>query len=227
MKHFDIGIFVENKYLLKELNAFQLVAVYPTRFISLGGQLNRFGNSYYSKYDLELDFSKHLSSMADLAIGFNYTSTQIKSSNTLGVLSGNVSMLFNTSEITMGFCIKNIHSFPLNNGNKIEQLSEYTAGIGYQASDNFFLNLVCFKSENEPINYVTSFQYQWSKKVFFKMGYMAETHVVFGGLAFLWNHYRLDFSTSFHQNLGISPGFGISTNNTFMENRSKFFVDDE
>jgi len=138
MKHFDIGIFVENKYLLKELNAFQLVAVHPTRFISLGGQLNRFGNSYYSKYDLELDFSKHLSSMADLAIGFNYTSTQIKSSNTLGVLSGNVSMLFNTSEITMGFCIKNIHSFPLNNGNKIEQLSEYTAGIGYQASDNFF-----------------------------------------------------------------------------------------
>lgn len=210
-KYTQSGIFAENKFLIKELAVINAWFIYPAKQMSFGISCNRFGNDLYNRYNVKLGFAKHLSDNIHVGIACNYSNTQISSCFFSAHLSGDVSTIVDVSSMSFFAGINNLFSSDFKKEHSNEKPFELHMGCEYRASDNFSLNVLCFKTEDCPINYIAGFQYQYTKLFFIKFGTISETNSFFGGLAFSWRNYRLDFSATFHPVLGMSPGFGIST----------------
>src|SRR5205085_1797503 len=90
--------------------------------------------------------------------------------------------------------------------------SAYTFGLGYEASDNFFVSSEISKEENEPINVTVGFQYNFMKQFFVRAGIATETTNSYAGAGIKWKNFRLDVSGSYHPQLGFSPGLLLIVN---------------
>ncbi len=68
------------------------------------------------------------------------------------------------------------------------------------------------KEEDKDINVIGGVQYNFAKRFFARAGFMSDTGSGFGGLGLGFNNLRLDFSTSYHPQLGFSPGIMLIAN---------------
>jgi hypothetical protein len=84
--------------------------------------------------------------------------------------------------------------------------SAYKIGLGYDASEKFFVSAELVKEENFPVNMNAGVQYQFAKQFFARAGIASANTVGYAGLGLAWSNLRLDISASYHQQLGISPG---------------------
>ncbi|MES2850756.1 MAG: hypothetical protein V4685_16980, partial [Bacteroidota bacterium] len=84
--------------------------------------------------------------------------------------------------------------------------SAYKVGLGYDASEKFFISAELVKEEDFPVNMNAGFQYQFAKQFFARGGISSANSVAYGGLGLSWSNLRLDISASYHQQLGVSPG---------------------
>ena len=62
------------------------------------------------------------------------------------------------------------------------------------------------KSEGHNVNVNAGFQYQFIKQFFIRAGVATFTANYFAGLGFRLKDFRLDIATSYHPQLGLSPG---------------------
>jgi len=84
--------------------------------------------------------------------------------------------------------------------------SAYTFGMGYDASERFFVSAEIIKEEEKPVNVNTGFQYNFMKQFFVRAGIATETTNSYAGAGLKWKHFRLDLTGSYHPQLGFTPG---------------------
>jgi hypothetical protein len=84
--------------------------------------------------------------------------------------------------------------------------SRYTFGLGYDASDKFFVTGELEKEESQPVNVNLGIHYQLIEQLFIRGGISSLTSSYFAGLGLQLSDFRLDVATSFHPQLGVSPG---------------------
>ena len=94
-----------------------------------------------------------------------------------------------------------------------EKLSSvYKFGIGYDASDKFFISTEIIKEEDQPVNVNAGVQYNFEKRFFAKAGISTDTNIGYAGAGISWKNFRLDVSASYHPQLGFSPGLMLIVN---------------
>ena len=84
--------------------------------------------------------------------------------------------------------------------------SAYKIGLGYDASDKFFIGSEIIKEEDKAVNVIAGLQYQFAKQFFAKAGFISESTTAYAGAGLAWKNLRLDISSSYHPQLGFSPG---------------------
>jgi len=84
--------------------------------------------------------------------------------------------------------------------------SVYTIGLGYEASDKFFVSTEIQKEENKAVNINAGVQYKFLPQLLFRAGIATSTSIVYGGIGIQLKAFRLDITISKHPQLGISPG---------------------
>jgi hypothetical protein len=90
---------------------------------------------------------------------------------------------------------------------KTEKLaSVYKTGLGYDASKNLFIAAEIIKEEDKPVNIVAGLQYQFARQFFIRAGVTTEAGSFYLGAGVAWKKFRLDISSGFHPQLGVSPG---------------------
>jgi len=82
----------------------------------------------------------------------------------------------------------------------------YSAGLGYDASDNFFLSVEIEKTEELPLNVNASIQYKFANRFLARGGIVTGSSVFFFGAGFTLQNFRIDVIASVHPQLGITPG---------------------
>jgi hypothetical protein len=79
-------------------------------------------------------------------------------------------------------------------------------GIGYDASEKFFMSIEIEKEENKPVNVNAGLQYKFLPQLLTRIGISTETSLLYFGIGYGFKAMRFDVTASYHLQLGITPG---------------------
>ena len=121
-------------------------------------------------------------------------------------------MLHLTDKLNAGLHVYNPVAGKLGKTSGEKLASAYKFGLGYDASDKFFISTEIIKEEEKPVNVIAGLQYHFANQFFVKAGFISESTTAYAGAGVAWKNLRLDISSSYHPQLGFSPGLLLIMN---------------
>lgn len=209
LKKGGIGVYGEKRYGVENLNMYAMSAAMHTNSGSFGVYGSYFGFSQSNQAQISLAYGRKITQAIDIGASFHYlTINQAGIYGSSSAITGSLSMLLHLSEkITAGFNIYNPFRASWSKVGDEERLpARYTFGMGYDASDKFYLTAELEKVESQPLNVNVAMHYQFIPQLFVRGGVASQTSSYFAGLGMVFNDFRIDLATSFHPQLGVSPG---------------------
>jgi len=208
-----IGLWAERRFMLTEIGVYSAAAAIPTKMGNFGVQLNYSGFKNFNDNKIGLAYARTLGKAVDIGAQFNYYSYRIPQYGSASAINFEIGAIMHFSDKFHG----GIHAYSPVGGKlgKFEDeklASVYKLGLGYDASDNFYISTEIVKEEDKPVNVVGGIQYQFKKQFFARAGFVSETGSAFGGAGVSWKNMRLDLSANYHPQLGFSPGILFITN---------------
>lgn len=220
------GVYGERRFMLNETSLYAATVAIPTKMGNFGINMKYFGFKNYNENQVSLAYGRSLSKKVDIGAQFNYYGYRVPSyaastDKTVNFEIGLISHL--TDKVSAGIHVYN----PI--GGKFSKTDEkltsaYKFGLGYDASDKFFISAEAVKEEDFPLNVNAGVQYRFMKQLFARAGIASATSLAYGGVGLAWNNLRLDISGSYHPQLGWSPGLLLIVNFGQKENTN---VDDK
>ena len=201
------GVFSERKFMLNELNLFSAAFALPTQSGNFGLQLHHFGNSNYSEMQAGIAYGRKLSDYVDVGVQFNYYTMRISGYGNAAAINFEAGAIFHfTDQLHGGVHVYNPTSSRIGKNEEERIPAIYSAGLGYDASDNFFVSTSIEKTENEELNVIVSMQYKFADRFLARGGVATATSVFFFGAGVSLQSFRLDATASVHPQLGVTPG---------------------
>jgi len=207
------GAYGEKRFLLSAANLYTAVVALPTNQGNFGLQADYFGFTNYNESQIGIAYARSLGSKLDLGIKFNYYSFKIPAYGNASAVNFEIGAIAHLSDkLHAGIHIYNPSGGKLSKQDDEKLGSSYTFGLGYEASDNFFIGSEISKEESQPVNVNVGFQYNFIKRFFVRAGIATETTNSYAGAGISWKNFRLDVSGSYHPQLGFSPGLLLIVN---------------
>ena len=201
----EAGIYTERKFLLNAATLYAAVFIAHTQKGNIGISATYFGFAKYNESEVGFAFARSLGKI-NLGIKFNYYSIRIGgygNASALNIELGAITRL--SQKVFAGFELYNPAGGNLSKTNE-KLRSAYKFGVGYEASDKFFVGTEIVKEEDVPINVDVGFQYSFMKQFFVRAGIASETTNTYIGVGFVKHILRVDFTVGYHPQLGYSPG---------------------
>ena len=207
------GVYGEKRFLLSAANMYTAVVALPTSQGNFGLQADYFGFTNYNESQIGVAYARSLGSKLDIGIKFNYYSFKIPTYGSASVVNFEIGAIAHlTEKLHAGVHVYNPVGGKLSKQDDEKLGSIYTFGLGYEASDNFFVSSEITKEESQPVNVNVGFQYNFIKQFFVRAGIATETTNSYAGAGVSWKNFRLDVSGSYHPQLGFSPGLLLIVN---------------
>jgi hypothetical protein len=213
MKHASAGVYGERRFLLDELALYQLAIAVPTKSGNFGVKAGYYGFSDYNESQMGLAYGRKLGSKVDVGVQFNYNAIRISSYGNSSAINFEIgTVLHLTDKLHAG-----VHAYNPVGGkfgkNQEEKLaSVYTAGLGYEASEKFFVSAEIEKEESQPVNVNAGMQYKFLPQLMARVGIATNTSNVYAGVGLSLKSFRLDVVAGYHPQLGITPGLMLLYN---------------
>jgi hypothetical protein len=208
LKQSAVAVYGERRFELENLNLYTASVGLTTGSGNFAVHGSYFGFNLSNQTQLSLAYGRKITDKIDVGAAFNYE--QISQAGIYGkadAITGTIGVLLHlTDKIHAGVSAYN----PIRSAydkDKEERLpSQYSLGMGYDASEKFFVSAELIKSEGHNVNVNAGFQYQFVKQFFVRMGIATLTSNYYVGLGFRLKDFRLDIASSYHPQLGFSPG---------------------
>jgi hypothetical protein len=203
-----IAVYGERRFMLQDLNLYTGSLGITTGSGNFALQGSYFGFNLSNQTQLSLSYGRKVTSKVDIGASFHYN--QIKQAGIYGsasAVTGSLGLLLHLSDkVTAGINAYNPigASFGKDNAERIP--AQYNFGLGYEASDKLFLSTEIVKTENRKLDVNAGLQYKFVKQFFVRAGIATLTSNYYVGLGFNLKDFRLDIATSYHPQLGLSPG---------------------
>jgi hypothetical protein len=212
-KQAGAGVYGERRFLLAATNSYNAAVALPTKMGNFGIQLNYAGFKNFNENKIGLAYARSLGDKVDIGIQFNYYSYRIPAYGNASSINFEAGAIIHfTDKLNGGIHIYNPVGGKLSNTDNEKLASAYKIGVGYDASENFFISSEIIKEEDKPVNVIAGFQYHFAKQFFARAGFISESSTPFAGAGIGWKNMRLDVSGSYHPQLGFSPGVLFITN---------------
>jgi hypothetical protein len=208
-----VGLYGERRFLLAATSSYTAAAAIPTKMGNFGVQLNYAGFTIFNENKIGLAYARSLGSKVDVGIQFNYYNYRIPSYGNASSINFEAGAIVHFSDkLNGGIHVYNPAGGKLSNTDNEKLAAAYKIGLGYDASENFFISSEIIKEEDKPVNVIAGFQYHFAKQFFARVGFMSESSTPFAGAGIGWKNMRLDVSGSYHPQLGFSPGILLIAN---------------
>ena len=213
VKNAGIGIYGERRFMLSETSVYTLGGSLPTRLGNFGLMINYAGFKNFNENKIGLAYARKLGKFLDVGVQFNYYNYRIPSYGNASTINFEIGALLHvTDKLNAGIHVYNPVSGKLGKSSDEKLASAYKMGIGYDASDKFFISSEIIKEEDKPVNVIAGLQYRFAKQFFARAGFISETTSAYAGAGVAWKNLRLDISSSYHPQLGFSPGILLIMN---------------
>lgn len=200
------GVYGERRFLVDALNQYTAVAGFKTSSGNFGLQADYFGYANYNETQLGLGYGRSLGSKVEVGVKFNYYNLRIPAYNSASTFHFEAGVLMHLSEkLHAGFSVFNPIGGELNKETKEKIAAVYRGGFGYEASDKFFITAEIVKEENKNVAVNAAFQYALVEQLLIRAGINTLNEQPFAGAGLKLGQMRIDFATSYHPQLGLSP----------------------
>ena len=202
------GVYGERKFLVSELNNYTAAAGLTTSSGNFGINLNYSGFADYNEAQAGLAYGRKLGNKVDIGAQINYTSISIAAGygNTSAISFELGAILHVTDKLNTGIYSRNPVGGKFGKNQPEKLSSVYGFGIGYEASEKFFISAEIEKEEEQPVNVNAGFQYKFIQQLLVRAGISSATSTAWLGVGLQLKSFRLDVTTNFHPQLGITPG---------------------
>lgn len=212
-KNIGVGIYGERKFMLKETNMYALAAVFNSKLGNIGIQANYSGFKNFNESKIGLAYGRSVGEKIDVGIQFNYYGYKIPGYGNASSVNFELGAILHfTNAFCAGIHVYNPVGGKLGKTGNEKLAAVYKLGLGYDASDDFFIGGEVIKEEDKPVNVITGLQYRFARQFFSRVGFTSESGVLFAGAGVGWSNLRLDITVSYHPQLKFSPGILIITN---------------
>lgn len=206
LKSGAVGVYSERRFALTNLNQYTAVAGLPIKSGTFGLQADYFGYSNFNETQLGIGYARSLGTKVDVGVKFNYYNLRVPAYTSASTVHFEAGVMMHLSEkLHAGLSVFNPVGGVLNKtaGEKIA--SVYRGGLGYEASDKFFISAEVVKEENKNVGVNAVFQYQLIQQLLIRAGMNTVNTQPFIGVGLKFNQFRIDVATAYHPQLGISP----------------------
>jgi hypothetical protein len=207
LKNSSAGVYGERRFLLSELNNYTAVIAVPTSSGNFGLKAGYYGFSDYNETQLGLAYARKLGKKVDVGVQFNYNGIRIAGYGNASAISFELgTVLHITDKLNAGIHVSNPVGGKFGKDQQEKLSSVYAVGLGYEASDKFFISAEIEKEEDHPVNVNAGMQYKFIPQLLARAGMSSATSSVWMGLGFTLKSFRIDVTASYHPQLGITPG---------------------
>lgn len=207
MKNASAGAYGERRFMLDELALYQLSIAIPTTSGNLGIKAGYFGFSEYNESQIGLAYGRKLGSKIDIGVQFNYNGIQISGYGNSSAINFEIGAILHlTDKLNAGVHAYNPVGGKFGKNSEEKIASVYTVGLGYEASDKFFVSAEIEKEENQSINVNAGMQYRFLPQVMARAGIATNTSNIYAGVGLFLKNFRIDVVASHHPQLGVTPG---------------------
>lgn len=212
-KQAGIGIFGERRFMLKETSMYALGAAFPSRLGNFGIQLNYAGFKNFNENKIGLAYARRLGKMIDVGVQFNYYGYRVPAYGSASSINFELGTTMHlTNKLNAGIHIYNPIGGRLGKDKEEKSASVYKLGIGYDASDRFYVAAEIIKEEDKAVNVIAGIQYHFARKFFARVGFAGESTSAYAGAGLGWKSLQLSVSSAYHPQLGFSPGILLLVN---------------
>jgi len=205
-KTLSLGFYGERRFMLADLSSYNLAFALPSSGGNFGLRANYFGGSSFNQSGLGLAYARSIGKV-DVGAQFNYYQLKVEGYGNASAVNFEAGAIFHVSDqFQTGIHIYNPTRSSVGKTGEEKLPVVYSFGLGYDASEKFFIGAEIEKIEDQPVNVNAGLQYSFDKKLFAKAGISSATSTFYLGAGFLWNGLRIDVSASLHPSLGITPG---------------------
>jgi hypothetical protein len=207
------GVYGEKRFLLSAVNMYTAVLALPTQQGNFGIQADYFGFKNYNESQIGLAYARSLGTKLDIGIKFNYYGFRVPGYGNASAIDFEIGAIVHLSnKLHAGVHVYNPVGGKLSKTSNEKLSSAYKFGMGYEASDRFFVSSEIIKEEDLPVNVNAGFQYNFEKQFFVRAGIATETTNSYAGAGISWRNLRVDISGSYHPQLGFTPGLLVIVN---------------
>lgn len=207
LKNASAAVYGERRFLLSELNHYNAAIGLPTSTGNFGLRAAYYGFSEYNETQLGLAYGRKLGGKVDIGAQFNYHGIRITGYGNSSAMSFELgTVLHLTERLHAGVHVNNPVGGKFGKDQQEKLPSVYTAGVGFEASAKFFVSTEIQKEEDQPVNVNAGLQYKFLPQLLARAGISSSTSSAWIGLGLSWKSVRLDIVSSYHPQLGITPG---------------------
>ncbi|MDH7461925.1 hypothetical protein QEG73_11580 [Chitinophagaceae bacterium 26-R-25] len=220
LKNSAAGLYGEKRFGLNALGNYHGVIGIPLKNAGVGVNMYYSGSGDFNETQAGLAYGLLLASNIAIGTQVNFNQVRITGYGAASTVNFELGTLFFlSSKVTMGLHIYNPVGGKFGKNSSEKFASIYKAGVGYDASENFFVSAEIAKEENLPVNVNTAMQYNFNNHFLARGGVSSAIANYFLGVGILWSAMRLDVISSYHQQLGFSPSLMMVFN--FSETAAK------
>lgn len=208
LKQSAVAVYGEKRFQLEELNLYNASAGLTTHSGNFALHGSYFGFDLSNQTQLALAYGRKINNRIDIGASFYYQ--QINQAGIYGkanAITAGVGLLIHlTDKIHAGINAYNPIRAAYDKAKEERLPSQYSFGMGYDASEKLFVSAEVVKTEDQNVNVNAGFQYQFIRQFFIRMGVATASASYNAGLGFKLKEFRMDVACSYHPQLGLSPG---------------------
>jgi hypothetical protein len=207
IKNISAGAYGEKRFMLSELNNYNAAVAVPTSSGNFGLKAAYYGFSEYNETQIGLAYARKLGTKVDLGVQFNYHGVSIAGYGNSSAISFEIGTVMHiTDQLHAGLQINNPVGGKFGKDQQEKLPSVYSFGLGYEASEKFFASAEIIKEEDQPVNVNAGLQYKFIPQLLARAGVSTSTSSFWFGVGLLWKSFRVDVASSYHPQLGWTPG---------------------
>ena len=212
VKNPTAGVYGEKRFLLNETSLYTAALAVPSSLGNFGVSVKYFGFKNFNESQVGLAYGRSLGNKVDIGVQFNYYGYRVPTYNSDNTVNFEIGAIVHlTDKLNAGVHVYSPVGGEFSKTNE-KLTSAYTFGLGYDASERFFVSAELVKEEDYPVNLNAGVQYRFAKQFFARAGIASATSAAYAGVGLGWGNFRLDLNGSYHPQLGWSPGLLLVMN---------------
>ncbi len=173
----------------------------------LGFSIHYFGGANFNTSQLGLGYGRKLSDKAAIGAQINYNSMQVPGYGSAGTVNFELGTLWHIGEKWhLGIHVYNPTGGRFGKQGAEKLASVYTVGVGYEASDKFFIGTDLNKEEDQPADLSLGMQYVLAKQLLARAGISTSGSNYFFGLGIKLENVPGGCRHRLAPALGFTPG---------------------
>ena len=210
IENFSVGFSVQNHFLISAINSLALSAALPTNSGTFGLGIQYNGIEGYSEMKAGLAYARKLFEAFDIGIQLNAYQLSIEQYGNRTLVNFEVGVLAEiTNQLIVGGHVSNPIQMSVTEDENLRLPSVITIGIKYNPADKLGLMAEVEKSLLQDATVKVGLEYFLIEQFAIRLGVNSNPTLLFGGFGLQFGSFAIDFSGSYHPQLGYSPMIGL------------------